>query len=579
MAPGKRRALLAAAALALLLAGLAVLWVQRLSLAHALVGRAVAALGVAGAEMRVVEVGPRGALLEELRVGDPPDLAIERVALRYSLLGLLRGRIGEVAIGGLRLRGRISDGKLTFGALDAALAPSEAGGGGGTVAAPPVDGLVVSDAGVEIATPDGVVGLRLDAAIEVAGGARAPVLSIESGTATLALPKLGAIAITGIGGTLAIPPVGPPRGELAIETIRTALAAPIAVRLAAGSEDAERDLVAGALPLALEITTADGRAKLAGPGELHTDPFGVLFSLQSALSFAGDGLQPVDLSPLAARYLASANGTVDVFVDVKAGGAPLSVTGRVQTEALDLVSATGVPVEGLALRADLLGLSPLRTKDQTLRFRLVNLIGPFEEGEVHWRLEGTQLEVKDAAWRYAGGDLTTAGRFDLAAPELPFTVAVKGVSLEQLLAQLAIADLSGTGSLSGELPLVYDFTRLRVDHGVLTAEPPGGVVKYAPATLAPGSLGVGGDVDVLTGALENFHYDQLRMELTGALDGDVDLGLAIKGKNPRYERGRPVELNVHVETNLPALLRASRSVTGVPEEIERRLRERQPQAP
>ena len=54
------------------------------------------------------------------------------------------------------------------------------------------------------------------------------------------------------------------------------------------------------------------------------------------------------------------------------------------------------------------------------------------------------------------------------------------------------------------------------------------------------------------------------------------LGLEIDGKNPRYEDGRPVELNVKVDTNLPALLRASRSVSGVPDVIERRLRGRVP---
>jgi hypothetical protein len=111
---------------------------------------------------------------------------------------------------------------------------------------------------------------------------------------------------------------------------------------------------------------------------------------------------------------------------------------------------------------------------------------------------------------------------------------------------------------------------------VLSAEPPGGVVRYAPASAAPGSLGLGGDVDVLAGALEDFHYDRLRLTLSGALDGDVTVGLEIDGKNPRYESGRPVELNVKVETNLPALLRASRSVSGVPEVIERRLRGRVP---
>jgi hypothetical protein len=571
MGVGRRRALLAAAVLALALAGLALLWRERLALAESLVRRVVAAAGVVGAEMRVVEVGPRGALLEDLRVGDPPDLRIERIALRYSLLGLVRGRIGEVAVGGLRLRGRVADGKLSFGALDAATQ----GGGGGTAVAPPIDGLVLSDVVAEVSTPEGVASIRIDGAAEVAGTASEPELQLEDGAAVITWPKIGEIAIAGIDASLALPDAGLPYGHLAIEAIRSSLGPPVEVRLAVGSATANPDLYAGFLPFVLELMTAGERVKLRGLGELRMSPFGVVASLEGSLPFTADGLQPADLSPLAARFVASAEGTVHVRAEVKVGAGPLSVTGTVETTALDLVSVTGVPVEGLELRADLLGIAPLRTKESTLRFRLLNLIGPFEEGEVRWRLQGTELEVKDAAWTYAGGRCTTAGTFDLAAKELPFTVAVKGVSLELLLAQLEIADLSGTGSLSGDLPLVFDFERLRVDNGVLTAEPPGGIVRYAPATAAPGSLGLGGDVDVLAGALENFHYEKLVMTLTGALDGDVDVGLEIKGKNPRYESGRPVELNVRVETNLPALLRASRSVSGVPEEIERRLRERE----
>jgi hypothetical protein len=87
---------------------------------------------------------------------------------------------------------------------------------------------------------------------------------------------------------------------------------------------------------------------------------------------------------------------------------------------------------------------------------------------------------------------------------------------------------------------------------------------------------MGGDVEVLVGALEELHYTKLELALDGALSGDVQVRLAIDGRNPRYERGRPVELRVKVDTNLPALLRGSRSITGVPEVIERRLRDRVP---
>ena len=87
---------------------------------------------------------------------------------------------------------------------------------------------------------------------------------------------------------------------------------------------------------------------------------------------------------------------------------------------------------------------------------------------------------------------------------------------------------------------------------------------------------MGGDLEVLVGALEELHYEKLRLELDGALSGDVRVAGEIRGRNPRYEAGRPVELNLNLEANLPALLRGGRALTGVPEVIERRLRGRVP---
>jgi hypothetical protein len=604
MSRSRRRALVALAALAVLGVGFALLYRARLPLAEALVRRIVAAGGVAGAELRVVEVGPRGALLQDVRVGAGPDLEIARLALRWSLLELVLGRVGEAAIGGLRARGRIGDdGGLTFGALDAA-ASRAAGASGdapaGAPALPPLDGLVLHDALVELSTPQGVARLRADGRaeigalgpdgalvlraelgasraalrLELGGAANESRVTVQDGSAAFELAGIGPVAVEGLEGMVRLPPE-PLYATLRAGSIRTAQTGPLEVLLDVGEPDPKRAAARG-IPFQLGVKIAGGRVRVDVPGQLQTAPFALEASVDHTLSFAEGGVQPADLWPGAAALLERAVGDVAVKARLTAGGGPLRLTAHVESQALDLVSVTGVPLEGLAFAADLTGPSPLRTQEHVLTFRSANLIGPFENGTVRWKLEGTRLEVLAADWTYAGGRLTTAGPFELGAKEWPFTVDARGVSLEALLAQLEIADLSGSGSLSGALPLVYDGTRLRVENGVLTAEPPGGVVRYAPASAAPGSLGLGGDVDVLAGALEDFHYDRLRLELSGALDGDVTLGLEIDGKNPRYEGGRPVELNVKVDTHLPALLRASRSVSGVPDVIERRLRGRVP---
>lgn len=507
------------------------IWRWRLRLADALVRRAVAAAGMAGTRVRVAEIGAREARLVELRAGEPPAVEAAEITLRYSLGGLLRARVGELELAGVRVHGRLDgDGFALAGEPRATT-----GGDGGAFGVPPVDRIRLRDARVELATP------------------------------------AGAVVAAGLRGELALPGGRVGEGELAIGSLETPLLAPLALSLRTSGEAGEGD--AAGLPVHLEIAAGE-RELLSGDGRLRADPPGAELALAGSLVFARDGLQPRDLAPAAAEWIASAAGALAVRARASAGEDGVALALHVETEGLDLATPEGVRVEGLAGKADLRGPAPIHTPEaELLRFRSADLIGPFEDGALRWRLRGTELEVLEAAWSYAGGRLSTAGRFDLLAAEQPFTVEVAGVSLGRLLEQLDLADLSGSGRLSGSLPLVFDGESFRVSGGTLSNDE-AGVLRYAPA--GPAAAGLGGDLEVLVGALEELHYEKLRLTLDGALGGDVRVTGEIRGRNPRYEAGRPVELNVTLEANLPALLRGGRAVTEVPEVIERRLRGRVP---
>jgi hypothetical protein len=590
----RRRVLLAALAALVVLAA-AGLWRARLRLAEALVTRAVAAAGMAGARVTVAEIGPRRARLVELRAGESAELEIAELTLRYSLLGLLRGRVGELTLDGLRLRGRVGADGLSLGPADGA-----GRGGGGVPGLPPIDQIRLRDARLELETPAGPLALAADAelaragagleaalalrarhaagagelAIDLHGTESDLVLTLRSGAFHFEVPELGRVEAADVRGEFAVADgrLGP--GELAIGSLRAPRLAPLALRLRTSADRTDGD--GPAPPIAVELGLAAGRAVLAGEGRLQADPPAANLTLGGSLGFTPDGLQPRDLAPELSSWLASAAGSVGVRATARLSEGGVDLALHVETEGLDLETPGGVSLEGLAGKADFLGPAPFRTREpESWRFRRADLIGPFEEGELRWQLRGSELEVLDATWRYAGGRLGTAGRFDLGAEQQPFTVEVSGVSLGLLLEQLELADLSGSGLLSGALPLVFDGESFRVEGGALAADEPG-VVRYAPAGAAAAGLGVGGDLEVLVGALEELHYDKLRLELDGVLSGDVRLRAEIRGRNPHYEGGRPVELNLSLEANLPALLRGGRSVTRVPEVIERRLQGRVP---
>jgi hypothetical protein len=490
-APSRR--ILLAALLALLALAAVSLWIARLRLAEALVTRAVAAVGLTGARVTVAEIGARRARLVELRVGEPADLEAAELTLRYALPGLLRGRLAELDVDRLRLRGRIDTGGFSFGSGSGRLA-----GGGGAPAFPPVDRIRLRDARALLDTPAGP--------LEISGEAEARSDGALEAALALRAPRFAPLALR-----LRADPGRPEAGE-------------------------------AGLPISVEVDAAEGRAALAGQGRLRRDPPGADLTLQGTLSFEPEALQPRDLFPESSAWLARLSGTLEVRASARASEAGVELTLHLATEDADLETSGGLSFEDLTAEAD---------------------------------LRGSELDVQGASWSYAGGRLRTAGRFDLAAEEHPFTVEVSGVSLERLLEQLAVAGLSGSGRLSGELPLVFDGESFRVARGSLAAEAPG-VVRYVPAGAAAEGLGVGGDLEVLVGALEELHYEKLRLELDGALSGDVRLKAEIDGRNPRYEGGRPIELNLNLEANLPALLRGGRSLTRMPEVIERRLQGRVP---
>ena len=73
-------------------------------------------------------------------------------------------------------------------------------------------------------------------------------------------------------------------------------------------------------------------------------------------------------------------------------------------------------------------------------------------------------------------------------------------------------------------------------------------------------------------AFSDFRFEALDARLDGELDGEVRVGLHVRGANPGFQDGRPVELNLNLEARLADLVRAGRASYRVPEVVEERLR-------
>jgi hypothetical protein len=188
-----------------------------------------------------------------------------------------------------------------------------------------------------------------------------------------------------------------------------------------------------------------------------------------------------------------------------------------------------------------------------------------------WQPPGV-LDVESAQARLLGGTLKARGRFDPALERNAFVLDLSGVDLGELASSLRLEGLSVSGGLSGSVPLALQDGALFIEEGQLAATGDG-VLQYQPTAEAPLSTG-DTRVRLLLDALRDFHYDQLRITLNGALSGELDIGVHLAGSSPSFYEGKAVEFNLDLEAPISALLR-DLDPEALPERILRELRQRE----
>lgn len=137
----------------------------------------------------------------------------------------------------------------------------------------------------------------------------------------------------------------------------------------------------------------------------------------------------------------------------------------------------------------------------------------------------------------------------------PSTVPIRmeGVSLDTLLRQLTKDKATGTGKISGTLPLKIDVKGdVSVGEGTLSAEGPG-IIHMAPETIPGDNL----QITFVRDVLKDLNYTHLSIDVKNASDGMPTLLMRVEGHNPRISGGRPVHLNVRLTGDVLDFVRQS----------------------
>jgi hypothetical protein len=292
------------------------------------------------------------------------------------------------------------------------------------------------------------------------------------------------------------------------------------------------------------------------------------------LRFEPGGLQPAHLLPALAEWIHSASGTLEA--EGSAGWQGGGITGALDVALRDwnaespLARFHGV---NAAVRID--GPWPVSVPaGQSLWMERVDFGLELHNGLVRYGLRPDKtLHIERAEWEFAGGRIHTAGRLDLKAEEQKLVLEVEDVDLAQLLSLVPLDGLSGEGRVGGRLPLVRRGEVLEIRGASLSGDAAGGWLRYEPAGkvagLAPDQRGI----LVMLSAFENLRWESLELAMSGDTQGIVEIRLHVRGRNPEYQSGRPVEFNLNVESRLADLLRKEAASYRIPAEIERRLAE------
>jgi hypothetical protein len=184
------------------------------------------------------------------------------------------------------------------------------------------------------------------------------------------------------------------------------------------------------------------------------------------------------------------------------------------------------------------------------------------------------LTVDDAAMTLLGGRLR--GRdihYDSARDINRFTIDIEHLDLARVVALEQQQQIVATGTLDGRLPFTLTRHGIGIDGGQMRAMPPGGVIRYQPnetiRTMAEGNP----NLKLVVQALSNYHYEKLDIGVNYAENGDLALQIAMAGRNPDWNAGQPVNLNIHLSENVLMLLRSLRLADDISGEVEKRVRE------
>jgi hypothetical protein len=222
--------------------------------------------------------------------------------------------------------------------------------------------------------------------------------------------------------------------------------------------------------------------------------------------------------------------------------------------------SSGTSVEGLTADIRLDQIIPPRTPPgQTIRIKRIGAGVALNDLLLRFALiKGTTAAIPAVqidAFRtaFAGGIISIAPTvLDSEAGASRATIKVERVDLAALLSAVGLENISGTGRLSGVIPVSTAGAAVGISGGRLATSEPG--VLRIRSEAAKRALAQGGEeVTLMLSALEDFRYETLTLEIEKETAGEGRVILRTRGQNPAVRDGQPFVINLTLSGNVDGL--------------------------
>ncbi|WP_375202454.1 intermembrane phospholipid transport protein YdbH family protein [Hyphococcus sp.] len=308
------------------------------------------------------------------------------------------------------------------------------------------------------------------------------------------------------------------------------------------------------------LTTPEGYRLGAGEGVHHmkTASGETVLTLEN-LAFSPVGLQPNRISPALKGIVNAADGSLDG--EVRLSWAPSEFISTAELS-LDNISFAGptqavTRTHGVSGTVQLTDLFPVTTNGfQTINVASVDMDAlQLGAGDITFELPGDEtLGISNAAFPWFGGELVVSDATAGFSGEALIPLQAHNVDLEQVFEFFDVEGLSGEGILSGDLPLIFEGGRARIENGFIRSQGPG-VIRYVGQAAEQASA-AGENAKVAFDFLRDLRFSEMEVTINGALDGEIKFGMRFEGVGDVTVRNRNVK-------DVPVLYRINLAVENI----------------